>query len=81
METHSSTLAGKILWRGAWGMGGYSPWGCKESDTTKHKRICYEENLHYHKANTNYSFNPNVVSGEWEQGGEPQSQETCGFSR
>ena len=38
--------------------------GVAESDTTEHKRISYEENLHYHKANTNYSFNPNVVSGE-----------------
>ena len=34
MATHSSVLAWRIPMNGgAWG---YSPWGCKESDTTKH---------------------------------------------
>ena len=33
--THSNILAQKIPWtRGAWV--GYGPWGCKESDRTKH---------------------------------------------
>ena len=33
MATHSSTSAWKIHgWRG---LVGYSPWGCKESDTTE----------------------------------------------
>ena len=32
MATHSSTLAWKIPWRS---LVGYSPWGCKESDTTE----------------------------------------------
>ena len=32
MATHSSILAWKILWREE--PGGYSPWGCKELDTT-----------------------------------------------
>ena len=34
METHSSTLTWKILWTEE--LGSYSPWGCKESDMTKH---------------------------------------------
>ena len=33
METHSSTLAWKILWTES--VVGYSPWGHKESDMTK----------------------------------------------
>ena len=32
MATHSSTLAGKF--HGLRSLVGYSPWGCKESDTT-----------------------------------------------
>ena len=32
--THSSILAWKISWIEE--LGGYSPWGCKESDTTEH---------------------------------------------
>ena len=37
MATHSSILAWRIpMDRGAWGVGGkYSPWGCKELDTTE----------------------------------------------
>ena len=31
MPTHSSIHAWKI----AWSLVGYSPWGCKESDTTE----------------------------------------------
>ena len=34
METYSSTLAWKIPWTVA----GYSPWGCKELDTTEQLR-------------------------------------------
>ena len=34
MATHSSILAWKIPW--AEEPGGYSPWGCKELDTTMH---------------------------------------------
>ena len=30
---HSSILAWRIPWQ--WGLVGYSPWGCKESDTTE----------------------------------------------
>ena len=33
METHSSTLAWKILWMKS--LVGYHPWGCKELDTTE----------------------------------------------
>ena len=33
MATHSSILAGKS--RGQRSLVGYSPWGCKESDTTE----------------------------------------------
>ena len=33
MATHSSILAGKF--HGQKSLVGYSPWGCKESDTTK----------------------------------------------
>ena len=33
MATHSSTLAWKIPWTES--LVGYSPWGCKESDTTE----------------------------------------------
>ena len=33
MTTHSSTLAWKITWMEE--PGGYSPWGCKESDTAE----------------------------------------------
>ena len=38
MAAHSSTIAGKS--RGRRSLVGYSPWGCKESDTT--------EQLHFH---------------------------------
>ena len=34
MATHSGTLASKIPWMEKPGAG-YSPWGCKESDTTE----------------------------------------------
>ena len=34
MATHSSILAWEIPWTEDPG-GGYSPWGCKESDTTE----------------------------------------------
>ena len=34
MATHSSILAWKIAWKRS--LLGYSPWGCKESDTTEH---------------------------------------------
>ena len=39
MATHSSILAWKIPWTEE-PSAGYSPWGCKESDTT--------ERLHFH---------------------------------
>ena len=41
MATHSSILACKIPWTGR--LAGYSPWGCKESDTTEHitnRNVC-----------------------------------------
>ena len=38
MVTYSSILAWRIPWTGS--VVGYSPWGCKESDTT--------ERLHFH---------------------------------
>ena len=41
MAIHSSTLAWKI--HGRRSLIGYSPWGCKESDTT--------ERLHFHEFN------------------------------
>ena len=34
MAPHSSTLACKIPWTEE--PGGYSPWGCTETDTTEH---------------------------------------------
>ena len=37
MATHSSILAWKIPWTEE--LGGYSPWGCKESDTAEHTRM------------------------------------------
>ena len=37
MATHSSILAWKIPWTEE--LGGYSPWGCKESDTAEHARM------------------------------------------
>jgi len=45
MVTHSSTLAGKS--HGRRSVVGYSPWGCKESDTT--------EQLHFHFHIDSYS--------------------------
>ena len=40
MATHSSILAWRIrLDRGAW-WATYSPWGCKESDTTERLNTC-----------------------------------------
>ena len=41
MSTHFSILAWKIPW--AEELGGLSPWGCKESDTTDHKVIHTQE--------------------------------------
>ena len=38
MATHSSTLPQKIPWTEE--VGGYSPWGCKESDMTEHACMC-----------------------------------------
>ena len=35
MAIHSSILAWRIPWTGEWQLMGYSPWGCKESDTTE----------------------------------------------
>ena len=45
MATHSSILAWRIPWTEE--PGGYSPWGCKESDTTEglSARIYYLGNL------------------------------------
>ena len=40
MVTHSSTLAWKIPWTES--LVGYSPWGCKESDTTERLHFHYE---------------------------------------
>ena len=40
MATHASTLTGKF--HGQRSMVGYSPWGCKESDTTK--RLHFKDN-------------------------------------
>ena len=36
MTTHSIILAWRILFTEE--PGGYSPWGCKESDTTEHRQ-------------------------------------------
>ena len=37
LEKRMSTLSSILVWRIPWtdGQAGYSPWGCKESDTTK----------------------------------------------
>ena len=48
MAAHSSILAWKILWTEE--IGGYSPWSCKESDTTEHD---YHTHTHTH---THYSL-------------------------
>ena len=37
MATHSSILAWEIPWTES--LGGYSPWGCTESDTTEAVRL------------------------------------------
>ena len=39
MATHSSLLPGKFHGQGS--LIGYSPWGCKESDTTEQLHILY----------------------------------------
>ena len=39
MTTHSIILACRIPW--AEEPGGYSPWGCKESDTTEHRQTLF----------------------------------------
>ena len=44
MATHSSILAWRIPWTE--NLVGYSPWGCKESDTT--------EQLHFHFPSKQY---------------------------
>ena len=41
--THSSILAGKVLWTEEVG---YSPWGHKESDATERACITYDYNMH-----------------------------------
>ena len=43
MITHTSILAWRIPWTEE--PGGYSPWGCKESDTTEAKKQ-EADNLH-----------------------------------
>ena len=45
MATHSSILAWKILWSEEPAV--YSPWGCKESDTTEQPRYRYNLLLSY----------------------------------
>ena len=40
MATHSRVLGWKIPWTEE-SMAGYSPWGCKESDTTEHAHILH----------------------------------------
>ena len=42
LEKGMATLSSILVWRIPWtdGQAGYSPWGCKESDTT--------EQLHFH---------------------------------
>ena len=49
MATHSSILAWEI--HGQRSLVGYSPWGCKESDTTEHESIhiihlCFTPGMH-----------------------------------
>ena len=55
MATHSSILTWKISWTERPG-GGYSPWGCKESDTTEgahtHTFILIELLTKIHSHNT-----------------------------
>ena len=40
MATNSCILAWKIPWTEEPGVG-YSPWGCKESDTKERRRFCF----------------------------------------
>ena len=49
MATHSSILVWRISWTE--GLVGYSPWGCKELDTTEqltHTHNCPELSIHSH---------------------------------
>ena len=43
MATHFSILAWEILWKRS--LVGYSPWGCKESDTVEHTHSLFAKCL------------------------------------
>ena len=44
MATHSNILAWKFSWTRS--LAGYSPWGCKESDTTEHTHTHTHTHIH-----------------------------------
>ena len=50
--TNSSILAWKIPWTEE--AGGYSPWGCKESDRTEHTHIHRTHTPHTHTPHTTH---------------------------
>ena len=51
--TNSSILAWKIPWTEE--AGGYSPWGCKESDRTEHTHIHRTHTPHTHTPHTTHT--------------------------
>ena len=60
MATHSSILAWKILWMEEPGrLGGHSPWGRKESDTTERLTLLFNARHHQQK------WEDQPQTGEW----------------
>ena len=57
MATHSSSLAWKIPWTEKCGR--YSPWGCKESDTTEPLHLHF---THNYNCNLNFIRNITLIS-------------------
>ena len=71
---------GKIPWRNKWqptpvflpgefhgekSLAGYSPWGCKESDTTEHTHTHHVKETLYPGAVTHSSFSPPSAPEPW----------------
>ena len=81
METHCSTLAGKIPWRGAWWWGRVKSMGL-QSQTRRNTKESVMKKIYITIRQIPIIHLTQMLSqGSWEQGGEPQSQETCGFLR
>ena len=56
--TNSSILAWKIPWTEE--AGGYSPWGCKESDRTEHTHIHCTHTPHTHTHHTPHTHTTHI---------------------